>query len=275
MALIIAKNKVNFEQLIGVETPEATETHTPIGHHTLVNLTREAVSAAGLTILEEEHALHRGGLRYFGGFALTGKGIAGDDRQVVLGLRNAHDKSFAAAICIGNRMMVCENLCFSSDVKLARRHTLNIMADLPRVLADAVGRVVSHWNDMGQRIQRYQETEIGESLASDLLIKLVDCKAFPARDIYNALQEFRAPRHDEFKGNTLWNLYNSITENLKGGDLSKLPFRTMTTQSIFDGVAGHSPVIEVQEIVTKGCEDNPDPDGADFREEAPLVVVGV
>lgn len=275
MALIIAKNKVNFEQLIGVETPAATETHTPIGHHTLVSLTRDAIAAAGLTILEEEHALHRGGLRYFGGFALTGKGIAGDDRQVVLGLRNAHDKSFAAAVCIGNRMLVCENLCFASDVKLARRHTLNIMADLPRVLADAVGRVVSHWNDMEQRIALYRETEISDSLASDLVVKLVDCKAFPARDIYNAIKEFRAPRHEEFNGGSLWTLYNAITENLKGGDLSKLPFRTMTTQSIFDAAAGHRPVIEVQEIVTKGCEDNPEPDGADLRDEAPLIVVDV
>jgi hypothetical protein len=141
-------------------------------------------------------------------------------------------------------MMVCENLCFSSDIKLARRHTTNIMNDLPRVLADAVGRVVSHWNDMGKRIESYQQTEISRDRAADLLIDLVDSKAFPARDIYNAVQEFRNPRHEEFKGGTLWTLYNSITENLKGGDLSKLPFRTMTTQSIFDRIAGHRPTIE-------------------------------
>lgn len=276
MSLIIAKNKVQFEQLMGVETPVATESHMPIPHHTLVTLTRSAIEAAGLTVLQEEHALHRDGLRYFGGFALTGAGIDGADRQVVLGLRNAHDKSFAAAVCIGNRMLVCENLCFASDVKLARRHTVNIMADLPRVLADAVGRVVSHWNDMGLRIERYQSTEISDKEAADLLVRLVDSKAFPARDIYNAITEFRAPRHDEFKGKTLWSLYNSITENLKGGDLSKLPFRTMTTQSILDHVAGHVPAIEVQEIVTKGCEENPDANGEDLREEPePLVVVDV
>lgn len=267
MSLILAKNKVNFEQLMGVETPIATESHMPIPHHSLVVLTRAAIEAAGLTILQEEHALHRDGLRYFGGFALTGAGIDGADRQVVLGLRNAHDKSFAAAVCIGNRMLVCDNLCFASDVKLARRHTVNILADLPRVLADAVGRVVSHWNDMTLRIERYKEVEISVKDAADLLVKLVDSKAFPSRDIYNAIQEFRNPRHDEFKGETLWSLYNSVTENLKGGDLSKLPFRTMTTQSIFDRIAGHAPVIEVQEIVTKGCEDSPDPDGADLRDE--------
>lgn len=245
MSLIIAKNKVEFAQLAKVETPVATDSHTPIPHDQLVVMTRDALGNAGLQIVEEEHALARGGLRYFGGFALKGEQIDGTDRNVVLGLRNAHDKSFAASVAIGNRMLVCENLCFSSDVKLARRHTLNIFNDLPRVLADAVARVVSHWNDMGKRIESYQQTEISEAAAADLLVKLVDVQAFPSRDIYNAVQEFRNPRHEEFKGGTLWTLYNSITENLKGGDLSKLPFRTMTAQSIFDRMAGHRPIIEV------------------------------
>jgi hypothetical protein len=63
-------------------------------------------------------------------------------------------------IAAGNQMMVCENLCFSSDVKLARRHTTHILGDLPRVLASAVARVTSHWQDMGKRIDAYQQTEV-------------------------------------------------------------------------------------------------------------------
>ena len=245
MSLIIAKNKVNAEQLQSVFTPEKTDSFQPIPHFGLVEMTRSAIERAGLFVTNEEHSLARGGQRYFGGFALAGADISGSDRQIVLGLRNAHDKSFAASICVGNQMMVCENLCFSSDIKLARRHTTNIMTDLPRVLADAVGRVVSHWNDMGNRIESYKQTEITRDRAADLLIDLVDSKAFPAREIYNAVQEFRNPRHEEFKGGSLWTLYNSVTENLKGGDLGKLPFRTMTAQSIFDRIAGHRPTIEV------------------------------
>jgi hypothetical protein len=264
MALIIAKNKVNAEQLMGVQTPDRTDSFTPIPHFGLVEMTREAIGRAGLEIGLEEHSLARGGQRYFGGFALKGLDITGADREIVLGLRNAHDKSFAASICVGNRMLVCENLCFSSDIKLARRHTTNIMSDLPRVLSDAVARVVSHWNDMGKRIELYKETEISRDRAADLLIDLVDAKAFPARDIYSAVQEFRNPRHDEFKGGTLWTLYNSITENLKGGDLSKLPFRTMTAQSVFDRMAGHRPQIVV----------DIDPADAGTDDIEPLVVMG-
>jgi hypothetical protein len=266
MSLIIAKNKVDFETLMGVETPVATESFQPIGHHTLVLLVKKAIENVGLIIVEEEHSLAQEGQRYFGGFALTGKGIDGKDRQVVLGLRNSHNKSFAAAICLGSRMLVCENLCFSSDVKLARRHTTNILRDIERVIADAVGRVLAHWNDMGERIKAYQNTPLTTEQAENLIVKLVDSKAFPARDIYNAIQEFRKPSFVDFEGQTMWSLYNAITFCLKGGDLSKLPYRTMTCQSIFDRIAGHRPVIEVQEIITKGCEDNPDPAGTDMRD---------
>ena len=242
--LIMAKNKVDFEQLKAVQTPAGTDSFTPIPHAHLAALSRVAIERAGLTIEAEEHALARGGLRYFGGFALRGADITGDDRKLVFGLRNSGDKSFAASVCIGTSMLVCDNLHFSANIKLARRHTTNILADLPRVLADAVGRCVSQWNDMGARIKSYQETEITKQHAADLLVDLVDAKALPARDIYNVMEEFRNPRHAEFKGGTMWTLFNAYTEKMKGSDLTKLPYRTMAAESILDRISG----FKVQEV---------------------------
>jgi len=73
MSLILAKNKVNMEELAKVVTPERTDTHTPIPHAMLVERTHQALDRAGLEVTQEEHALGRGGLRYFGGFALKGR----------------------------------------------------------------------------------------------------------------------------------------------------------------------------------------------------------
>jgi hypothetical protein len=120
MALIYAKNKLEpitlptagsvwtrrerellsvEDQLKAVKTPEKTATHTPIPHSLLVSKARKALGKAGFSISEEEHALARGGQRYFGGFALRGEGITGDDRRLVFGLRNSSDKSTAASAC--------------------------------------------------------------------------------------------------------------------------------------------------------------------------------
>ena len=266
MSLIFAKNKLepitrpsagsvwtshNVEtltvedQLKAVKTPEKTATHTPIPHSLLVSKTRTALDRAGFSITEEEHALARGGQRYFGGFALTGDDIKGEDRRLVFGLRNSSDKSTAASACMGNSMMVCDNMCFSSDVKLARRHTVNILRDLDGMLAKAISRIVTSWHDMGQRIEAYKVAEISHDRASNLIVDLAESKALPERDVYKTVKEFRNQPHEQFRGNTLWNLYNSVTENLKGGDLSKLPERTMKVQSIFDSIAGHRSAVLV------------------------------
>lgn len=234
--LILAKNKLQFDQLKEVETPNGTDSFQPIPHAHLVERTRKAIGDAGFTIEHEEHATARNDLRYFGGFAITGRDITGDDRKLVVGLRNSNDKSFAASICLGTSMMVCENLCFSSDIKLSRRHTTHIEGDIPRVLSNAVAKATEHWAKFTERIEAYKSAEVEN--VERMVVNLVDAKALPARDIYKTVEEFRNPRHAEFKGGSYWTLYNAVTENLKGGDLTKLPQRTMTTQSIFDGAVG-------------------------------------
>ena len=246
MSIIIAKNKVSAEELATVKTPEATESFTPISHALLVDQMREAIARAGYGVKEEEHALARMGQRYFGGFVITGKDFDATDRQLVLGLRNSTDKSFAASVCIGTSMIVCENLCFSSNIKLARKHTTNILRDIPRVLSEAVGRCVSHFTDMTNRIENYKTIELSNDEAAGLIVQLADSAALPAREVYPTMKQFRAPNHPEFAGRTLWSLYNGVTECLKSGDLNKLPARTMMMQSIFDARSGHRPIIEAE-----------------------------
>lgn len=235
---IIASHKIRFDELCNLPTPDPTPSHTPVPHWRLVNDARIAIDAAGFEIVQEQHATNREGLRYFGGFALRGPDITSAERELVLGLRNSHDKSFAAAICIGTSMMVCENLCFSSTVRLDRKHTSGIARDLPAVFARAMGRLIPAWTEHGDRLLRYKHTEIDERQAAHLIVNLAECGALGIRDILPTLREFRAPRHPEFHGATLFNLYNAATEALKGSDLAKLPSRTQFIQTHFDGFAG-------------------------------------
>ena len=237
---IIASNKVSFEQLSTLPTPAPTPSHTPVAHSHLVTSARHAIGAAGFEIVQEQYATNRDGLRYFGGFALRGPDITSKERELVLGLRNSHDKSFAAAICIGTSMMVCENLCFSSTVRLDRKHTSRIERDLPAVFSRAMGRLIPAWTEHGDRLERYKNTGIDERQAAHLVVTLAESGALGIRDILPTIREFRAPRHPEFAGATLFNLYNAATEALKGSDLAKLPTRTQFIQTQFDGFAGNA-----------------------------------
>jgi hypothetical protein len=200
MSLILGSNHVTREEVALSGTPEGKGRHVPIPHIMLIEETVKALVSAGFNIEEEDHVLARQDkenpsvwLRYFGGFALTRKDLAGEERRVVLGLRNSNDKGFAAAICIGNQMMVCENLDFSSEEKLARRHTTNIKRDLPNTIATAISRITTRWSEMSQRIDLYKSFELTEAQASELAVHLVDQASLPKQKLYDVVSLWRNP----------------------------------------------------------------------------------
>jgi hypothetical protein len=62
--------------------------------------------------------------------------------QYVLGLRNSNNKRFAAGMVIGIAPFVCDNLAFSGEVKLARKHTVYIKRDLPMMIDEKLDRLL-------------------------------------------------------------------------------------------------------------------------------------
>ena len=104
------------------------------------------------------------------------------------------------------------------------------------------------------RIKAYKATEVASNRVADLVVDLVDAKAVAKGRIYDVVEEFRNPRHDEFKGGSLWTLYNGITENLKGNDMTLLSNRTRKIQGIFDRVAGHTSLAQI-EAAKKAAEE--------------------
>lgn len=49
----------------------------------------------------------------------------------MVGLRNSHDKRFLVGISFGSRVFVCDNLAFTGDHVVKRKHTANLKRDLP------------------------------------------------------------------------------------------------------------------------------------------------
>ena len=196
MSLVIGKNHVSRLAPKSVATPDATDSFVPVSHFDLATLVADSLIAAGFEIVEEDHVIARGGLRYFGGFAITRKDLAGSDRQIFCGVRNSCDKGFAAAICIGNRMLVCENMCFSSEKALSRRHTKNIKLELPSVVSRIISELVSEWSSMSQRIELYKNHNISEEESCLYVKHLVAQEAIPKQKMFDVLELWDNPALD-------------------------------------------------------------------------------
>lgn len=254
--LIYSSNKVDFEAVKEIKTPDPMGArHFPIDHAELIMQARAALKEDGFEIEHEEHGLSEEGMNCFSGFALRKVGFDNTERQLVMGLRNSHNQKFASSLAIGNSMMVCENLCFSSDIKLSRKHTANILKDLPLLFQKAIGKVQETWENQGKRIESYKSTEANEVHILNKLVKAGLIKPTKIGDIFDLIEcggvdkDGKEGAFEEYKG-TLWNVYNAVTQsfkNLTASNVMHLPRMTMQAQQIFDKAASRIPLISQED----------------------------
>jgi hypothetical protein len=230
---------VERRAVLEARTPASSDTWVPIAHHRLLDLVESTLSDSGMKVASEAHALWSDGLRYFGLLEVT-NGQPHEDYGLVIGLRNSHDKYFPAAIAMGSSVFCCDNLAFSAEVTIARRHTRFIERDLPRIVHTAVGRLADMRGQQDERIRSYKETELSDPVAHDLVIRAVDANVLPVTQVPAVLGEWRTPSHKEFtaEGKTLWRFHNAMTEVWKGRNLAALPRRSQALHGLLDSVCG-------------------------------------
>jgi hypothetical protein len=227
---------VDRERVDSVPTPEKTDTWCPIPHGLLLSEVMKVIEGNQMTVVSEAHALTRDGQRYFGLMQVV-NGHNSADFGLVIGVRNSHDKSFPSALALGASVFVCDNLSFSGEVQLARKHTKHIERDLPALILKAVGLLDNLRVTQEQRFEKYKATPLSNRDAHDLMVRAIDCKVLPVTRLPELVQEWRAPRHSEFKEQNVWRLMNGFTEVLKGS-LTALPARTTALQGLLDGASG-------------------------------------
>lgn len=235
---------VSREQLEQIATPDRTDSWVPIPHIRMVQEVERALTASNMRIVSEAFGVTDEGKRMFGLLQVANCQDT-QDYAYVVGLRGSLDKSLARGFAVGSSVFVCDNLAFSSEIVFHRKQTVNILHDLPNLVDTAIGQLSTRWNDQGKRIEAYKNAELTLKSAYSLLVEAADAEVFPWARGYDILQEFKAPRHPEFKDKTVWSFFNAVTENLKprsseskASGLWTLPARTGRLHKLCDDAAG-------------------------------------
>ena len=227
-------NHVQRRDVEKVPTPRSTDTWTPIPHSSLISRVEHTLRANALTVGTFAHSLSHDGARYFGLMEVKKAGQHLDDYCWVLGLRNSHDKTFPAGVVAGASVFVCDNLSFSGEVKLARKHTRFIVRDLPMLVEVGIGRMLAKWHDQSARFDAYKAKRLNDTGAHDLVIRATDVGVCSNRLIPEVLHQWREPAHEQFGARNVWSLFNAFTEALKDGNLAELPKRTEALHGLLD-----------------------------------------
>lgn len=271
---------IDTEYLRLLEDPLAlTDTHYPIRHDTFVELTKHTLNRAGYDILLEQYSLRQenlmnedGRLERFPngairpridnlfGYLEVQKRHTDGLKDIVhsVGLRNSNTMHNRGQLGCGERVFVCDNMAFSAQFIVARKHTLHIMDDLPGLMNDAVGRLKNASDRNEARVQIYKEAQLDSSAMHDVVClaaersfkldengkivldangrpKLENGKnCIPSSKLIPWIKEYNDPKHEDFRGKNAWAFKNALTEVAKEWSFDSMQRRTQKLTRVLD-----------------------------------------
>jgi hypothetical protein len=203
----------NFSDVCSIETPAPTATHYPIPHETLLNTVDNRLQTHGLTITDRHYGLNHEGNDLFALYNIERQDEEGNGTfQNVVGIRNSHIKHFSAGLVAGSRVFVCDNLAFTGEVKMNRKHTRHILRDLSNLIGHMVLQVCDKWNYQEIRYEAYADTVLNNAQAHDLIMWSMRNGALPSSKLEAVVKEWDTPSHEAFEPRNCWSLFNAFTE---------------------------------------------------------------
>lgn len=197
--------------LASVPVPEPTDSYVPVPYGRFVEEVELHVPRFGLKVNDARFALARDGNQMFGVLSCT-NGHGASDWGLAIGLRNSYDRSLSVGLVAGTHVFCCDNLAFSGEVAMQRKHTANVFRDLP----DLIYRMLSGVSSMRSRIAEETEAmkvrELDVETVDHVLVESVRRNALPASQIPKVLEAWEHPRYGAFEPRTAWSLYNAFTE---------------------------------------------------------------
>src|SRR5438552_10669000 len=110
-----------LDEVRAVASPPPEGAWHPVAHARVLETAAETLTGAGYAVRNQQLALARDGKRFFGVLDLESPLAEGIGLSV--GVRNSIDKSFPLGFAAGSRVFVCDNLAFSAELMVRRKHT--------------------------------------------------------------------------------------------------------------------------------------------------------
>jgi hypothetical protein len=211
--LLSQTGKITRRELQAIPVPHGTSTHQPLSHHEIVEALLETLGFRRIEVVRDEYAVSRDGMRMFGVLDLE-LGITGV--RFSIGIRNANDKSMRLAMCIGFRVLVCDNMAFHGDfTPVLAKHSKNF--SLIDAVSIGVDRMQRNFEPLAGHIELVRQTPLTDDAAKLIIYQaFVEGALEVPRHLSRAVhQNYFRPAHDEFAARTAWSLSNAFTSAFK------------------------------------------------------------
>ncbi len=203
-------HEVSREDLSRVPCPAAVGRWRPVPHAEVLSHAEQSLTDAGYGVERLSLALSRDSARFFG--TLTLRTPLADGVNLAVGVRSSIDKSLSLQWCCGSRVFVCDNLAFTAQTVITRKHTT---FGIERY-HEAISKVVSELQDYREyeafRIREMQRREVSDEQAESVLLRAFEVGIIGLHALPIAIDEWREPSFPQFaEAKNAWRLYNALT----------------------------------------------------------------
>jgi hypothetical protein len=201
---------VQYDELASMPVPPGTDTWFPIGHSRVYDAIVNTLGTVGMEVARTRLAVSNKDARFFGVLDLTHKVVEGV--TLAVGIRNSVDKSFPIGFCAGTRVFVCDNLAFTAEEVVTKKHTRFGETRFLEGISKAVLGLQSYQKTETQRIADLQAWELSEDAANSYMLQAYEKNIVSTRILPLVIKEWREPKYDEFAPRTAWSLWNAFTD---------------------------------------------------------------
>lgn len=219
--------QVNAAELATIAPPPPTRTWFPLGHRSVLDSVCSTLSGAGFAIVRSRLSVSHSGARFFGTLDLATS--ISDGVSLAVGIRNSNDQSFPIGFCCGQRVFVCDNLAFTSEIVVSKKHTRFGQERYLEGLARAVASLDQYSRSAADWIVRMQQHELGDDAANSLLLQAYERKIVGLRLLPQVIAEWRHPSREEYQPRTAYSLFNCFTEVLGRERQTRFPAESALT----------------------------------------------
>lgn len=204
--------EVSRTELVDIETPPPTKTWFPIPHQTVLDAVWSTLEGAGFQIRQSRLSLAYDDARFFATLDLATP--INDGVSLAVGIRNSTDQSFPIGFCCGQRVFVCSNLAFTSEIVVSKKHTRFGQERYLEGLARAVGSLEQYRQSAAVWIQQLQAYELNDNAANSYLLQAYEQEIIGIRMLPQVIREWRQPSREEYRPRTAYALFNCFTDVL-------------------------------------------------------------
>lgn len=204
---------VKYEDLARIPLPEKTKTYEPVSHQDVIQMTKSiAQDVIGMNFIREDISVSKDRNRMF--FALSYKNGSGD-YNLCIGGRNSYDKSMAVGFAGGGSVVVCDNMMFTGNVVVMRKHTNKVWDDLNAKITQACMEVGNTYLAVQADAEEMKRRVVTNNRGHEILGSIYGEKILNLSQFGSANRHWKNEDHPHFSERTLWSLYNGVTFALK------------------------------------------------------------